>query len=74
MLKYALDASEMEDPFEQGKELDPEVLEADGIVLCVPPALGYNTSIAGDRTAEREVTRTGGAGTGRDGLPTRVGQ
>ena len=35
MLQYALDASEMEDPFEYSKELDPEVLEADGILVCV---------------------------------------
>ena len=35
MLQYALDASEMEDPLQQDKELGPEVLEADGIVLCV---------------------------------------
>jgi len=35
MLQYALDAAEMEDPFEQDKELDPEVLEADGSALCV---------------------------------------
>ena len=41
MLKYALDASEMEDPFEQDKELDPEVLEADGIVLCVCAACAW---------------------------------
>ena len=68
MLQYALDASEMEDPFEYDRELDPEVLEADGIVLCVPPALGYIMLIAGDRKAEREVTRTGDAGTGRDDL------
>ena len=35
MLQYALDASEMEDPFEYSKELDPEVLEADRILVCV---------------------------------------
>ena len=68
MLQHALDASEMEDPSEQDKELDPEVLEADGIVLCVPPVLGCSMLIAGDRMAESEITRTGGEGTGRDDL------
>ena len=72
MLQYALDASEMEDPFEYSKELDPEVLEADGILVCVcvSPVRGCSMLIAGDRMAESEITRTGDAGTGRDDFPT----
>ena len=34
MLQYALDAAEMEDPFEGSSELDPAVLEADEILVC----------------------------------------